>query len=243
MTTIEFRGQSVPVTVAAPCDAELAVRTPLFQGWLAGLDLTFDLRGIEIQSVDAFSTGRVGFIKFAARVERRGVRIPGIVVLRGQAVALLIVITDADTGEEFAILTEQPRVPTGRVLLEIPAGMVDGEGNLRGVAVKELEEECGIAARTEDLVDLVELAFGGTAPGIFMSGGLCDESIRLYLWRVAMPHARVAELEGRLGGADAHEQITLRIVRFADVWRLAPDAKSLSSLALYANLRAAGRLP
>lgn len=240
--TVEFHGKQIPVTVAAPCDAEVAINTPLFKGWLADLDPSFDLKSIEIQSVDKFSTGRVGFIKFVSHVERNGVKIPGIVVLRGQAVAMLMHITDEQTGEEYSILTEQPRVPIGKLSLEIPAGMTDGCGNLKGVAVKELEEECGLTAKTEDLIDLLDLAMGDKFPGVYMSGGLCDESIRLYLWNVTMPHEKIVELEGRLGGEDDHEQIRLRIVKFNDLWKTAPDAKALSSLALYHHLKAEGKI-
>jgi 8-oxo-dGTP pyrophosphatase MutT (NUDIX family) len=32
--------------------------------------------------------------------------------------------------------------------------MVDGSGNVRGVAIKELEEECGLVAKPEGLIDL-----------------------------------------------------------------------------------------
>ena len=240
--TLDFRGKTIPVTVSQPCDASLALSTPLFRSWLDGLDPSFDLKSIEFQSVDKFGTGRVGFIKFISHVERNGVKIPGIVLLRGQAVAVLMHITDEDTGEVYTILTEQPRVPTGRLMLEIPAGMTDGEGNLKGVAIKELEEECGLTARTEDLVDLVALALGDSTPGIFMSGGLLDESIKLYLWKTRMSHARITELEGRLGGENEHEQIQLRIIKFNDLWRTAPDAKALSSLALFTRLEAEGKV-
>ena len=240
--SVEFRGKTIPVTVAGPCDAALAISTPLFKGWLEGLDPSFDLESIEMQSVDKFGTGRVGFIKFVSHIKRNGVRIPGIVLLRGQAVAMLLHITDEDTNDVYTILTEQPRVPTGGIMLEIPAGMTDGDGNLKGVAVKELEEECGLKVRSEDLIDLVSLAMGDSVPGIVMSGGLCDESIKLFLWKARMPHSRIVELEGKLGGEDSHEQIRLRIFKFEDLWKIAPDAKALSSLALYYKLAAEGKV-
>jgi hypothetical protein len=75
-----------------------------------------------------------------------------------------------------------------------------------------------------------------------MSTGLVDEYIVLFLWRMAMPHARIAELEGRLGGEDDHEQIVLRIVKLAELWKRCPDNKTLAALALYHNLLAAGKI-
>jgi 8-oxo-dGTP pyrophosphatase MutT (NUDIX family) len=242
MSSIAFRGKQIPVTAAAPADADAAINTDLFKKWLAGLDSSLTLRSITIQSVDRFGSSRIGFIKFAADLTRNGVRIPGIVLLRGPAVAVLLIITDADTGEQSTIIVQQPRVPIGRIFLEIPAGMTDGGGNLRGIAIKELEEECDLVARPDDLIDLTELAYGGAEPGVYMSPGLVDEFITLFLWRMTLPHARIAELEGKLGGEDDHEQIVLRIVRLADVWKRCPDNKTLAALALYNNLLAAGRL-
>jgi ADP-sugar diphosphatase len=242
MRRIEFRGKEIPVTVSETVDAEVAMNSDLFKTWLSNLDPSFDLKAIEFQSIDRFSTGRVGFIKFISTVERNGIKIPGIVLLRGSAVAVLLIIRDESTGEEWTILTEQPRVPACKLLLEIPAGMTDNNGNLKGVALRELEEECGLVAKPEDLIDLTELAYGGSQPGVYMSAGLCDETLRLFLWKLSMSHERLLELEGKLTGEDAHEQIVLRLVRFGDVWKTGGDGKALASLALYHYLKEAGRL-
>jgi ADP-sugar diphosphatase len=242
MASVEFRGHQIPAVAAAPADAAAAVNTDLFKGWLAGLDPSFDLQGITVQSVDRFGSTRIGFIKFRADIRRNGVQIPGVVVLRGSAVAVLLIITDSTTGEQWTILAQQPRVPTGRLLLEIPARMSDGAKNLRGVAIQELAEECGLVAAPDDLIDLIDLAYHGAHPGAYMSGGLVDEFIVLYLWRATMSHERVREIEGRLGGESEHEQIVLRIVKLSDVWKVAPDNKTLCALTLYYNLLREGKL-
>jgi ADP-sugar diphosphatase len=242
MTTIQFRGKPIPVTCANPPDIQLAIGTDLFQNWLAHLDPSLDLQAVEVQSLDKFGSSRVGFLKISTTTIRNGVKIPGIVLLRGSAVAVLLILTDESTKEQWTILTEQPRVPTGKLLLEIPAGMSDGSGNLRGVAIQELQEECGLVATPEDLIDLVELAFGGQQPGVYMSPGLLDEFIGLYLWRITFSSQRIAELEGKLGGADPHEQIRLRLVKLNELWRTAADGKTLSALALYQGLKETGKL-
>ncbi|XLT09012.1 hypothetical protein HN51_054805 [Arachis hypogaea] len=55
-------------------------------------------------------------------------------------------------GETYAVLTEQARVPPGRIILELPAGMLDDDkGDFVGTAV---EEETGIKFKLEDMVDL-----------------------------------------------------------------------------------------
>lgn len=242
MTEISFRGRTVSVTCSAHCEASDALNTDLVRDWLASLDSSLDLRSIEIQSVDYFGSGRIGFVKLKTVILRCGTPIPGIVLLRGSAVGVLIHLTDEDTGNEYTILAEQPRVPVGCLTLEIPAGMTDGSGNLRGVAIRELEEECGLHAAPEDLIDMTEIAYGGRFPGVYSSMGLLDESLRLFLWRLSLPHARIAEIEGRLGGEDEHEQITLRLVPFAGAWRQFPDSKLIASVFLYEQLKAEGKI-
>jgi 8-oxo-dGTP pyrophosphatase MutT (NUDIX family) len=236
MTHIEFRGRQIPVTAASPADAEAAINTDLFKNWLTSLDPTFDLTSVTIQSVDHFSPTRIGFVKLSADITQNGVRLPGVVCLGGNAVGVLLVITDSDTAEQYTILVQQPRVPIGKVFLEIPAGMTDGSGNIRGVAIRELEEECGLVAKSDHLVNMCELASGGADPGVRSMPGSSDGFIVLFLWRITMSHNQIIGLEGRLGGEDSHEQITLRVVKLCDVWKRCPDCKTLSALSLYHNL-------
>jgi ADP-sugar diphosphatase len=240
--TADFRGIQIPVSVAPAPDTAGVLSHQLMTDWLSSLEPSLDLQSLELQSVDRFSTGRIGFIKFKSTVIRNGVAVPGISVLRGGAVALLLQIRDSDTGELWTVLTRQPRVPTGRLLLEIPAGMVDGSGKVRGVAIKELEEECGLVAKPEDLIDLTELAYGAGA-GVYTDCGLLDEKIRIFLWKTVMTHQQLNELNGRIGGDSPHEQITLKLIKFEDLWKATADGKALSALVLLKGLEAEGKLP
>jgi ADP-sugar diphosphatase len=73
--------------------------------------------------------------------------VPGIVFMRGGAVGVLVILHCE--GREYTILTCQARVPVGDSNLpEIPAGMLDGSGNFKGVAAQELEQECELAINT-----------------------------------------------------------------------------------------------
>lgn len=240
--SIEFRGENIPVTLAPQPSIEDAMSSELIPKWLDSMDPSLDVQKIELQSVDKFSSGRVGFIKFKSTTIKNGVEVPGIVVLRGPAVSLFLIIEDEETHEKYTVLTRQPRVPTGLLMLELPAGMVDGNGNLKGVAIRELEEECGLVAKEKDLVDLTQLAFGDSAPGVYTECGLGDEYLRMFLWQTSMSHDKIVEINGRLGGVSEHEQIILKIIKLEDLWNMTPDCKALTSLYLYKKLKAQGKL-
>ena len=82
---------------------------------------------------------RVGFIKFNADAEVNGKWCPGIVFMRGASVAILVILRCG--GEEWVVLTKQPRMPIGMSSFpEIPAGMIDNSGTF-GAAAKEMKED------------------------------------------------------------------------------------------------------
>lgn len=63
-------------------------------------------------------------------------------------------------GEEYVLLTVQPRIPVGSLeFVELPAGMLDGD-SFSGAAAKEIKEECGIEIKADELKDLGQMALG-----------------------------------------------------------------------------------
>lgn len=100
--------------------------------------------------------------------------LPGAVFMRGPSVALLI-IDAAIPSAKKVVMIEQPRVPVAKVLLEIPAGMLDSEDCFRNKALDEAFEETGIPFFKEDLIDLGE---------VYVSPGGSDESVTLFATHV-----------------------------------------------------------
>ncbi|RID45563.1 hypothetical protein BRARA_I02286 [Brassica rapa] len=192
-----------PVNVAAAAgvsssDFRNAIDSSLFKNWLRNLesetgilaDGTMTLKQVIIQGVDMFGE-RIGFLKFKADIldKESGHKVPGIVFARGPAVAVLILL-ESDDDETYAVLTEQVRVPTGKVVLELPAGMLDDdEGDFVGTAVREVEEEIGIKLKKEDMVDLTAFLDPSTGHRIFPSPGGCDEEMSVFLYRLQVEQA------------------------------------------------------
>ncbi|KAL3839044.1 hypothetical protein ACJIZ3_023635 [Penstemon smallii] len=123
-----------------------AIDSLLFKQWLKNIQTetrflasgSMSLKEVLIQGVDMFGS-RVGFLKFKANVidKETGKKVPGIVFARGPAVAVLILLNS--DGETYAVLTEQVRVPIGKLILELPSGMLDDDkGDIAGTAIRPL---------------------------------------------------------------------------------------------------------
>lgn len=208
--------EPVPITGANAKDVEAALNFKPLLDWAETLklDARFVVKAINLQSVDYFGSGRVGFIKFKAEATFNGKRVNGVVFMRGPAVSVLPILSCG--GEEWIVMCRQPRLPVGRAFLELPAGMLDGSGNFAGVAAKEMEEETGITMKEGELVDLTALAYltaggaasGGVASGGAASGGLGQSASSTSAYAPAPP----AGLEGvfpSVGGCDEFIRLML----------------------------------
>jgi ADP-ribose pyrophosphatase len=144
--------------------------------------------------------------------DRHVVHHPGAVVV--------VPVLNAPDGGHDALLVRQWRVATGQVLLEIPAGKRDVEGEApETTANRELEEEIGyVAGRLDKLAEF------------YNSPGFCDEYTHLFL---------ATELEERTRAAVSHEEAAMTIERVAldridelVATRQLIDAKSIIGLLL-----------
>lgn len=117
------------------------------------------------------------------------------------------------------VLVRQYRNAAGRELLEVPAGMIEGDEPPVVAARRELREETGL-----DATELVELG------NFFAAPGSLTERLHAFLATGLFPNPLAP---------DDDERITLERVPFAEAVRLARagelnDAKTLASLLLAA---------
>ncbi|KAH0645963.1 hypothetical protein KY284_033847 [Solanum tuberosum] len=228
-----------------------AIESSLFKQWLKNIQTetgllangAMSLKQVLIQGVDMFGE-RLGFLKFKADIidKETGQKVPGIVFARGPAVAVLILL-DSE-GETYAVLTEQVRVPVGRLILELPAGMLDDDqGDFAGTAVREVEEETGIHLNAHDMVDLTAFLDASTGGRVFPSPGGCDEEMSLFLYRGNVSKEKIQQLQGKETGLRDHgELIKVHVVPYDKLWRATADAKALTAIALYEMAKRDGLL-
>ena len=167
---------------------------------------------------DAYMFGtRVGFMLLDVSIRMNGVKLPGAVLLRGKTVAVLLWYRECLTEDVRVVLVRQPRVATGYMTWEVPAGMADDNGDLQGQMFKELKEETGLALNMNDLSH-----HACVAP--YTSSGLLDETLELYSMRVSPDVMKGLSSEIR-GNEGEGEMITMvRAVSLTDA-RTLEDGK------------------
>lgn len=89
------------------------------------------------------------------------------IVHHNGAVAVLAV-----TDEDKIVLVRQYRKPMDRILLEIPAGKLEGDEDPKSCAERELVEETGFKAKNMELI-----------ASFYTSPGFSDELVHLYRGR------------------------------------------------------------
>jgi 8-oxo-dGTP pyrophosphatase MutT (NUDIX family) len=214
----------------------------------------YTLRSIMVQSVDWFGP-KVGFVKINAEIKNEsGPPLPGIALLRGGSVAILMILRPKDApNEKLVVLVEQARIPAGSLsFLEIPAGMLDGHGNLqKHKATEEIKEETGLEVNHHELIDISKLAVEQSTfrvgdrnpqPAVYPSPGGSDESINILLWEKEIPREKIKKLEGKAtGNRKEGELIKVRVCKYEDLWKVgARDGKTLAAWALYEGLSKMG---
>lgn len=139
----------------------------------------------------------------------------------------------------------QVRVPVGRLVLELPAGMLDDDkGDFVETAVREVEEEVGIRLNREDMVDLTAFLDPSTGCRFSPSPGGCDEEISLFLYRGQVDKEVIVQLQGKETGLREHgELITVHVVAYENLWHVTTDGKTLVAIALYEMAKKRGLLP
>jgi ADP-sugar diphosphatase len=186
------------------------VQSPKLIKYIDELDLSIlDVKQVRIDAVKwfcaphAITPEKLGFLFLEVECINKETRqpVPGVVFLRGGSVAVYIVVQVE--GKNYVILTEQVRVPCGKKILEIPAGMLDGSNNFAGVAMKEITEETGL--RAPNLDELIMLG-----EPIIPSGGGCDEFIQLFFWKTSVDRDNLEKMKSKIFGApDENESIRL----------------------------------
>ena len=198
------------------------IKAPKFLNWLNNFDPEeITLRSVTITDLDWFSKGfdplKLGFVKCSSEAYdfKTGNKImSNISFIRGNSVAILIMVKVMSTknkklDKEYVLLCEQHRLPICQKAKEIPAGMMDAEGNIVSVVLKEVNEETGFDIKHAD--ELIALG------SYFASPGGSDEEIKLFAWHTEISEQELEEKQNKMYGcAKENEEIKLSFVELEE---------------------------
>ena len=216
-------------------DRPLVLESSLFKTWLSGVEKKFVVSRIHFSSVDfRFNRHVPLFIKLSATATLPdGKPVHGIVLVRGNAVGVLVVLRAE--GKPYLLLVRQPRFAISEPeSLEIPAGILDWSSDYRAVALSELKEEAMIDAKDEELIDLTGFYSEGKLDGHAGSCGLLDERIRLYAIERNVTVEELKRLDGRNQEyTSENEWIKTVVLPYEEAGKRFIDAKNLVAMFLY----------
>jgi len=218
------------------------INAPKFIAWLNKFDPDqITLRSVTITDIDWFSKGyvpsKLGFVKcFSEAYDfKKGKKImSNISFVRGDSVAILILVEvlhkDSENDKNYVLLCEQYRLPIGKKAKEIPAGMMDSDGNIISVVLKEVKEETGF-----NICHVDELQSLGS---YYASPGGSDEEIYLFAWTTVISKTVFEEKQKEMYGlSEENEEIKLSFVELEEfktktVYKMG-DAKAEIALSRY----------
>jgi ADP-sugar diphosphatase len=129
--------------------------------------------------------------------------IPAYIFIRGDAASVFVAVQSA--GQTFLLFVQQIRFSMGGFVYETIAGMMDENGDFRGVAMKEAIEEAGICISSPD--ELVDL--GVICPSV---GGTL-EKIRLFFYSCDIDADTMERMKSKVyGNAEEKEKIQIVFV-------------------------------
>ncbi|MCF0216039.1 MAG: NUDIX domain-containing protein [Fibrobacteraceae bacterium] len=225
-------------------DYDLIINCPIYQQWLKESLEKFKVTEVYFASVDYFAKEHKPlFIKLRATATLPDGRpVHGIVVVRGHAVGVLVVLWCL--GKPYLLLVRQPRLAISETdSLEIPAGILDWSNDFRKVALSELKEEAQILAQEDELIDLMDFWYGNFTKGFAGSCGLLDERIRLYAIERQVTPEQLKVMDGKSQTyTDEIEWIKTEVLPYEEASHQFIDGKNLIAMFLYERwLKSQGR--
>lgn len=192
--------------------AKLFVETKAFQLWMDRINTKVQMDHLELRDSFVVRDGKVMLFATVLGVNAKinNKLISSYAFLRSDAVAMLPIIEEIEddniTGNIYTVITEQMRFPYGNILFECPAGMMDDETGISGVAAKEIEEEL------HEIITKDRLVYLGTS---VMSGGGCSERMHYVAFVIQKTKEDLEKIKGKKTGAVLeNEDITLHVLPF-----------------------------
>ena len=229
-----------PISFPDDCPMDAIRNSPLIKRWASSIDPSIAINRVSVLSADMFGK-RLGMVELDVFYTANEIEHNERIILTGKSSMMVILMQCIEIDELYTILVHQPRIGSGGLLFEFPAGMADDSLDFRAVAVREIHEEVGMTCTPDELIHVSSL-YRPNDPYTFINEAHYDMGCHVFLVRRRMSLAEIMAYDGRSGGISADEQIQLKVVRFDEVSRYAMEPATLGSRYMVGQLLASGAL-
>ena len=208
------------ISFAPGVDSSVLDKTNLVSDWLSTVDPNWAINKCTVMSVDVWPSGVVGFVEVEVTYSVGNTQHNERIILSGGSVCASLLVKCSDDGKLYTVLVRQPRIASGMLTFEYPAGMTDGSPDYRGTAIRELKEECGLDIDDSELIDVGAML--GTNY-FYVHSERFDEHTPIFMVKREMTLKELQSLEGKECGADEDEQIVVRVIPLQDLTKYPID--------------------
>lgn len=199
-----------------------------FQQWFDNNELRFRFKHIQIIFARYSSNPRVirtAFLECLMASQDGESEYTRQILLRWNAVGVLIILIDKESGAKYALLVSQERIAPGLAnSLEIVAGMCEPGENDEDVAQREVFEETGETVNT-----LIKLCNPTD-----MTTGMVYEKMSIYVAEQFLTLDQIQSKNGNIHGLEAeNEHTNLVVMPLKDIINAHVDMKTKLACALY----------
>jgi 8-oxo-dGTP pyrophosphatase MutT (NUDIX family) len=216
-----------PITFPENAPMDQLAKCTLITRWYRAVDPALHIDKVAVITADSFGP-RIGLIELEVWYTANQFQHTERLILTGSAVMMIVVFKCIETGVLYTILVQQPRLGSGKLMYEFPAGMTDGSDDSPAVAARELQEEVGITVNPGDLIRLSEL-YRPEQPFTYLSPSHYDNVTLCYLHLAKLSKAEIDSFQGRHCGAEIDEQIQLTVIPLDQVVKYAEEPATIAT--------------
>jgi hypothetical protein len=234
--SLTVKGKAVPITKLPHITTRLSevIEVPFFKDWVEKIQSSPDiiLKRVEIHSID-HSGFRIRFIKLNATLQNRnGDSISGVMLLRGNSVAVLCIIITEDN-KKLVLTVKHPRSPIGSAdHIEIPIGMQEQKHPLELIR-NLLESESGMEFDADVAVNLSKYLFDDENKKIYVSPGSCDQGVQFFLVEKFLTTQQVAYIQENANNSDVIAPYETVFVPYEKLEEQCCDGNAIIAARLY----------
>jgi len=173
-----------------------------------------------LAAISRNETGLFGAVLDCQLLTPEGVEVPRCVMIFGDSVAIIPVLTCSDDGNVYTLMVEQRRIVDGDYSREFPSGGIETEGDPKVSACKEIREELHLTVLPKELIPLKPYP-------IKASSSIMGDLVYYYYFERTVSLSLLKEIDGQSTGChEENEFIQVKVLKMSE----ASDESTIAAL-------------